>query len=276
MLLARRTARSCRLRWACPPQQRQQRGWVEEGLRRSGRKPRRQRGELVCCSPHHVLPRGGSGVIDRFWLGVDGLSWSSASLPPVVLSNQMPCLFPASPPHANFRPYLYMQLARFQHRVAGDPASARTTFRAAVADIPGSRELWLAFLEFEASQPQVGLSLCLYPSEIHTSTSRYAVYIYKSYPPFQRVWNLDRLQAVFAHPFPRAFPSTVHRDTHQPAARFSIQPQDFLQLNRAPQVGAAQPLASRSEHRARCILCPQTLHACRLNNLPCPPLLFWI
>ncbi|CAN0313914.1 unnamed protein product [Pylaiella littoralis] len=52
------------------------------------------------------------------------------------------------------RPYLYMQLARFQHRVAGDPGSARTTFRAAVADIPGSRELWLAFLEFEAVQPQ--------------------------------------------------------------------------------------------------------------------------
>lgn len=58
--------------------------------------------------------------------------------------------------HGNpLRPYLYMQLARFQHRVAGDPGSARTTFRAAVADIPGSRELWLAFLEFEAVQPQV-------------------------------------------------------------------------------------------------------------------------
>lgn len=54
-----------------------------------------------------------------------------------------------------------MQLARFQHRVTGDPASARTTFRAAVADIPGSRELWLAFLEFEAGQPQVSLALCL-------------------------------------------------------------------------------------------------------------------
>lgn len=53
------------------------------------------------------------------------------------------------------RPYLYMQLARFQHRVEGDPGGARTTFRAAVADIPGSRELWLAFLEFEAGQPQV-------------------------------------------------------------------------------------------------------------------------
>ncbi|CAM9890617.1 unnamed protein product, partial [Hapterophycus canaliculatus] len=52
------------------------------------------------------------------------------------------------------RPYLYMQLARFQHRVVGDPGSARATFRAAVGDIPGSRELWLAFLEFEAAQPQ--------------------------------------------------------------------------------------------------------------------------
>ncbi|CBN75000.1 conserved unknown protein [Ectocarpus siliculosus] len=52
------------------------------------------------------------------------------------------------------RPYLYMQLARFQQRVLGNPGSARATFRAAVGDIPGSRELWLAFLEFEAAQPQ--------------------------------------------------------------------------------------------------------------------------
>ncbi|CAM9734576.1 unnamed protein product, partial [Ascophyllum nodosum] len=52
------------------------------------------------------------------------------------------------------RPYLYMQLARFQHRILGDAAAARTTFRAAVADVPSSRELWLAFLEFEAAQPQ--------------------------------------------------------------------------------------------------------------------------
>ncbi|CAN0541893.1 unnamed protein product, partial [Ectocarpus sp. 8 AP-2014] len=47
-----------------------------------------------------------------------------------------------------------MQLARFQQRVLGNPSSARATFRAAVGDIPGSRELWLAFLEFEAAQPQ--------------------------------------------------------------------------------------------------------------------------
>ncbi|CAN0375435.1 unnamed protein product, partial [Laminaria digitata] len=47
-----------------------------------------------------------------------------------------------------------MQLARFQQRVLGDPTASRRTFRAAVADIPGSRELWLAFLEFEAAQPQ--------------------------------------------------------------------------------------------------------------------------
>lgn len=53
------------------------------------------------------------------------------------------------------RPYLYMQLARFQHRILGDASAARTTFRAAVADVPSSRELWLAFLEFEAAQPQV-------------------------------------------------------------------------------------------------------------------------
>ncbi|CAN0151198.1 unnamed protein product [Ectocarpus fasciculatus] len=52
------------------------------------------------------------------------------------------------------RPYLYMQLARFQQRILGNPSSARATFRAAVGDIPGSRELWLAFLEFEAAQPQ--------------------------------------------------------------------------------------------------------------------------
>lgn len=57
-----------------------------------------------------------------------------------------------------------MQLARFQHRIAGEPAAARTTFRAAVADIPGSRELWLAFLEFEAAQPQA--RGCIYSSRM--------------------------------------------------------------------------------------------------------------
>lgn len=41
-LLARRTARSCHLLWACLEQAR---GWVREGRRRTGRRPRRQRGE---------------------------------------------------------------------------------------------------------------------------------------------------------------------------------------------------------------------------------------
>lgn len=60
-----------------------------------------------------------------------------------------------SSPLPSARPYLYMQLARFQQRIAGNAAAARKTFRAGVSDVPGSRELWLAFLEFEAAQTQV-------------------------------------------------------------------------------------------------------------------------
>lgn len=87
--------------------------------------------------------------------------------PPACISERFPgysiyvfhaetasCNLPSFPA-GHSRPYLYMQLARFQHRVVGDPGSARATFRAAVSDIPGNRELWLAFLEFEAAQPQV-------------------------------------------------------------------------------------------------------------------------
>ncbi|CAN0228150.1 unnamed protein product [Discosporangium mesarthrocarpum] len=47
-----------------------------------------------------------------------------------------------------------MQLARLHSFVVGgEPAAAREVFEAGVKDIPSSREIWLAFLEFEASLP---------------------------------------------------------------------------------------------------------------------------
>jgi pre-mRNA-processing factor 39 len=52
------------------------------------------------------------------------------------------------------RPFLSMQLARFQEKSMQDLEAARSTYAAAVGAVRSNRSLWLGYIQFEFSQPQ--------------------------------------------------------------------------------------------------------------------------